>query len=134
MISQCTLQLLHLNIPTSSLRKLSIFECSSQFPISIAVSAEQLQTLSLKLYGSWWKGSVFEIQPQKLICLQEAIVEFVDLQFFITDKDICNSVLRAVQYARVLQLSIQIIEVNNHLLDMLFLLINYRLSHSSVKI
>ncbi|KAJ6861355.1 hypothetical protein NC651_037441 [Populus alba x Populus x berolinensis] len=111
MISQCTLQLLHLNIPTSSLRKLSIFECSSQFPISIAVSAEQLQTLSLKLYGSWWKGSVFEIQPQKLICLQEAIVEFVDLQFFITDKDICNSVLRAVQYARVLQLSIQIIEV-----------------------
>ncbi|KAJ6867301.1 hypothetical protein NC652_038504 [Populus alba x Populus x berolinensis] len=84
---------------------------NSQFPISIAVSAEQLQTLSLKLYGSWWKGSVFEIQPQKLICVQEAIVEFVDLQFFITDKDICNSVLRAVQYARVLQLSIQIIEV-----------------------
>uniref|UniRef100_A0A6N2KW82 F-box domain-containing protein n=1 Tax=Salix viminalis TaxID=40686 RepID=A0A6N2KW82_SALVM len=111
MMSHCTFQLLYLNIPTSSLRKLSVFECSSQFPVRIAVSAEQLQTLSVKLYGSWWNGSVFEIQPQNLICLQEAIVELVDLQFFIADKDMSISVLRAVQYARVLQLSIQIIEV-----------------------
>ncbi|KAJ6371006.1 hypothetical protein OIU77_001507 [Salix suchowensis] len=80
MMSHCTFQLLYLNIPTSSLRKLSVFECSSQFPVRIAVSAEQLQTLSVKFSS-------------------------------LLIKDMSISVLRAVQYARVLQLSIQIIEV-----------------------
>lgn len=138
-ILECVvLRRFHVTIKCPSMKNLEISRCNFEYPLDlhvhraslssgfstlfhVTVSAEHLQALSMKLDStSWWRESIFfKVLPRDLMSLQDVTIKFLRFDSF-SNADVCNRILRIARYAKVIQMSFEIIEVNNHFSDAFF--------------
>ncbi|KAL9392007.1 hypothetical protein Peur_015927 [Populus x canadensis] len=128
------------------MKNLEISRCNFEYPLDlhvhraslslgfstlfhVTVSAEHLQALSMKLDStSWWRESIFfKVLPRDLMSLKDVTIKFLRVDSF-SNADVCNRILRIARYARVIQMSFEIIE----LVELLPLAVeNYQSQHGN---